>query len=354
MGFVDKLRSAKHYGYSNPNRGTEELLSAALREEMKGNRLDSAGGYFGGGGNRRGFLNSEPSGAMDRLKSSTQRLGIQGKNFDGMNVVYDQRPEMQQKQLNLQKQGMAQDAKLEEAKNALMSMKLNDDFIDTRRDNTLKQKQVDTQDWAARNLKPGEMSDREKVQAEYDNRHALNTQNNIDKWVNSRENNAAREREVGMRGEQTNEAATIRAEAAAEAARIRAEATTEAARMRLEASGTTPKKEEVIAPAPVVAPDAIGKELERLLEPGAAPMDDAMRRDVARRANPNADIPTVAGINSNIKTQGSQFIPKDESKSLDPRTGELRFVDMVDPKGRPLRVPAHEVDALLKKGAKRR
>lgn len=323
MGFVDKLRSAKHFGYSNPNLESDRLTRYAINKAMDDDDLDRAremrgeGGYLnrsgGGGYLNRGEMRGPES--TNRLQETFNKLGIRGgQNFDGMDVIYDQRPEMFQKQLNLQKQGMAQNTKLNEAENALNASKANDDFIDNRRSNALRQQQVETQDWTARNLKPGELERREELNIIARNQTALEA---------ARGKNNLAERELQNQGiRENNIEENIRGvdKRVEENARVRQTAELAAA-TKAEASNT-PKNQA----------DALNLRIQQLAieNPQLAngfkqddkgnfyinnKADEVTRRAVARLINPNADIPSVPGINANIKTNAGP-VPKSEDNPV--------------------------------------
>lgn len=222
--------------------------------------------------------------------------GTTNSGMQPMDVVYDQRPEMFQKQLNFQKDQAAQKQKNIEAERIVDAMAANDDYIQNRRNNELKQKQVETQDWAARNLKPGELGEREKMQIDFNNRHALDTAKAINDWVARREANAGAERVAGIRSDATSESAAARAAATTESASIRAAAMEEAARIRAAASGNTP------APTtPATAPAA--KTDEEIFKANAAELqgfmgDDELRKRIAQNKYGDKNVPLVSGLGS--------------------------------------------------------
>lgn len=213
-----------------------------------------------------------------------------------MDVVYDQRPEMFQKQLNFQKDQAAQAQKNLEQKRIVDALAANDDYIQQRRDNERKDREFETRDWSARNLKPGEMGDREKIQIDYNNRHALETARAINDWVKQREANAGAERVANIRGDNSNETANIRANASTEAANIRAAAMEEAARIRAAASGNTEN-----VPAPVVSNNP-QSEAEKF-KANAAELqgfmgDDELRKRLAQQKFGANNVPLVSGLGS--------------------------------------------------------
>jgi hypothetical protein len=209
-----------------------------------------------------------------------------------MDVVYNQQPEMFDKQLKFQKDQAAQRQKNIESDRIVDAMAANDEYIDKRRQNEMRQKQVETQDWAARNLKPGEMGDRERMQADFNQRHALETAKSINDWVKQREASAGAERVANIRGESAGETAATRAAASTEAANIRAAAMEEAARIRAAASGG----EAIEAPVAPTEREIFEKnktELESLIN---AP--DAVRLPQARKTFGASNVPLVAGVGS--------------------------------------------------------
>ena len=170
-----------------------------------------------------------------------------GRGFGQMDVIYNQAPEMAQKQLNMRKDENALAQKNLEAANALKAAKANDDYIDNRRNTELKAKQVETADWAARNLKPGEMGEKDRLALQYQNAKALNDADNstrmtvAEKEIEARRINEA-ERAINewaiatnrdtlnnRTSRENNAATTAATQAAADA---RAAATIEAARIR--------------------------------------------------------------------------------------------------------------------------
>lgn len=285
--------------------------AANMFEDNRRRRL-SAGEFEPRGNSGMPSVRSN-AGPMNRLQGMNQRLGLHGKNFDGMNVVYDQRPEMQQKQLNLQKQGMAEEAKLEAAKQEIMKTKMNDDYIDNRRDSALKQKQVETADWAARNLKPGEMSDQDKMQAEYANRHALNTQNNLDKYVATREANQGREETARIAADAKRDAQEIATQQRADAADSPERKSQELSLKMRELALTNPELANALS---------VDEKGNYSLNNTA---DEMTRRKVANALGYNT--PSVGGVGSAAlgTNVGQLGVPAGGigGAKLDPRTGQL-------------------------------
>lgn len=189
--FMDNIRRPKSLGRWAP---TGEILAGEsdpyawgkdlIERDFRNSQVDEMPGF------RRGNIS--------RMGSSVANPNFNRAGFDPakvyQNTVYNQGPEMATKQLNLQKDKMAAAEKENEKQRVVDMMAANDEFIDKRRATELKQKQIETQDWAARNLKPGELGDREKLEIQNKNRMSeIASQGDIQKAV-AAVNNAARDR----------------------------------------------------------------------------------------------------------------------------------------------------------------
>jgi len=241
-------------------------------------------------------------GNMGRLGASMSNPDWGGTTNSGMqpmDVVYDQRPEMFQKQLNFQKDQAAQKQKNIEADRIVDAMAANDDYIQRRRDNELNNRKFETADFAARNLKPGELGEREKMQIDFNNRHALDTAKSINDWVARREANAGAERVANIRGNASNESAATRAAATTESASTRAAAMEEAARIR---AGAGAKPVTNAAPTNKIDPE-YPQSADELFKANAAELqgfmgDDELRKRIAQNKYGDKNVPLVSGLGS--------------------------------------------------------
>jgi hypothetical protein len=305
MGFVDKLRTARFLGSnSNPNEQNDSLARYAIgkalhQEDLNQGYLNSNRGYL----NRQARPQTTSSSPLDKLFGDTNK----------MDVVYDQRPEMFQKQLNMQKDRMAQDNKLQEAENALRAINLNDEYIDNRRNNAMKQRQLDTQDWAARNLRPGEMSDADKIKAEFNNRHALQTQNNVDRWVAQREANQGRGEIAKINNAMRESVANTEAETRREIANS----------PKSQSEALSFKLHEMAIQDPTLAGAIMSDGKGGFSIDPDAP--DDIRRKVAAAIYGANNVPLVNGLGSAAlgTNVGKTGVPIDTNNTLDKRTGEL-------------------------------
>ena len=288
--FMENLRRPKKLGSWAPtgaiNPGESDPYNWAkdlIEREYRDSQFDETPGFSRRGNiSRMGARMSTP----DWMDSSPNPNGK-------MNVVYDQRPEMFQKQLNFQKDEANRNQKNIESQRIVDALATNDDYIDRRRQNEMKSRQLDTADFAARNLRPGEMGDREKLQADFNNRHALQSAEAINRWIAERERSASNERVAGMRGDTASDTATTRAAAMEEAARIRANAMTEAARIRAAIGGSATSDEPVSQPTEREIFEQNKAELEALIN---AP--DALRRPKAAETFGANNVPLVSGVGS--------------------------------------------------------
>lgn len=131
-----------YYGDSGPARSdltTQAISDLLLRNkqrfqmEQEQHEANMRGGYGGGG---------RMAGGGNRLASMFSG-GATGPTGQPMNVVYDQRPEMLQKELNFKKDMAAQAQKNIEAERATEALKANDDYIDRRRKNEMAGREQD-------------------------------------------------------------------------------------------------------------------------------------------------------------------------------------------------------------------
>lgn len=292
--FMENLRKPKSLGRWAPTgaiRAGESDPYSWAKDMMERDRNDEMAGWDDPvPRSRRGNV-----GRLGASMSNPDWGGTTNSGMRPMDVVYDQRPEMFQKQLNFQKDQAAQRQKNIEAERIVDAMAANDDYIQNRRNNELKQRQVETADFAARNLKPGELGEREKMQIDFNNRHALDTAKAVNDWVARREANAGAERVANIRGDATSESAATRAAASTESANIRAAAMEEAARIRAAAAGNP----EAAAPVSVTPPrtekeifDANAAELQGFMG------DDDLRRKMAENQYGTGNVPKVGGVGS--------------------------------------------------------
>lgn len=146
-------------------------------------------------------------GRMGARMSEPDWVNSQPMNNGRMNVVYDQGPEMFQKQLNFQKDQAAQAQKNLESKRAIEALAANDEFIDNRRKFEAQVRQNERPNFnfeqvAGGNIvgldprtgkvmdtgvSSGIMSDADKIKAQGAERHAEATQRGINSWVAARE-----------------------------------------------------------------------------------------------------------------------------------------------------------------------
>jgi len=293
--FMDNLRKPKSLGRWAPTgaiRAGESDPYSWAKDLIERDRNDDMAGWDDP-------IPRSRRGNVGRLGASMSNPDWDGTTNSGlrqMDVVYDQRPEMMQKQLNFQKDQANLRQKNLEADRMVDAIAANDDYIDKRRQNELKQKQVETQDWSARNLKPGELGEREKMQIDFNNRHALDTAKAINDWVARREQNAGAERVANIRGDATSESAASRAAATTEAASIRAAAMEEAARIRAAATGKP-----VAAGNSKVDPEYPNE--AELFKANAAELqgfmgDDELRKRIAQNQYGDKNVPLVSGLGS--------------------------------------------------------
>jgi len=162
MGFLDTLRRPKALGvWADDGRiraGEPDPAGQAfdfIKQQMRNESNDRAYGVGmrGGGGNlgriARGQENTRP-----------------------MNVVYNQAPEMAQKQFNFMKDQAALEQKNKETARADKALAANDEYIQGRRDNEMKQRGMDTNEELARAKLALELGEREKLEIEGRNRLA--------------------------------------------------------------------------------------------------------------------------------------------------------------------------------------
>jgi hypothetical protein len=200
-------------------------------------------------------------------------------------VVYDQRPEMMQKQLNLQKRAMDQNQRNLETERATETLKANDEYIDNRREtemkNRLMSQDANTREFAAKNLRPGEMSDQDKLAAQAAARHADITQQGVNRWVQQREQNQSAE-----------EIAKLRVQAAAELAHEK-----NSAPMSPNEQGQTTanKFQELMIQDPELASSIIQNGRNFSVDPNA---DAEIRRRIAAAVYGEKNVPMVAGVGS--------------------------------------------------------
>lgn len=157
--FLEALRRPKKLGrWADDGRiraGEPDLVLRAFDRMDRQMRSDNDGTMqgFGGGGNlgriARGQENTRP-----------------------MNVVYNQAPEMAQKQFNFMKDQAALEQKNKEKADTARALSANDDFIQQRRENEMKQRGMETNAELAKAKLALELGDREKLQLENQNRMA--------------------------------------------------------------------------------------------------------------------------------------------------------------------------------------
>lgn len=162
--FMDNLRKPKKLGRwaptgeirageSDPYNWAKDLIERDRRDEMAGEDLVlMRRGNMG----RVGARMSNPD-----WNDTTTNSGLRQ-----MDVVYDQRPEMFQKQLNFQKDQAAQAQKNLEVKRLADSLAANDDFIQTRRENEMKSRGMDNDMEMAKQKLAMQIGDREKLEIE--------------------------------------------------------------------------------------------------------------------------------------------------------------------------------------------
>lgn len=131
-------------GESDPYAFAKDFLMRNSREET----------------NNRGY--ASPGGNIGRIARGQE-------NTRPMNVVYNQAPEMAQQQFKFMKDQAALAQKNLEADRSAKALSANDDYIDNRRGNEMKQRQFDTNTELAREKLALELSDRDKLALDQNN-----------------------------------------------------------------------------------------------------------------------------------------------------------------------------------------
>lgn len=131
-------------GESDPYAFAKDFLMRSRREDMNNAAYARPGGNIG-------------------------RIARGQENTRPMNVVYNQAPEMAQKQFNFMKDQAALAQKNLEADRSAKALSANDEYIDNRRGNEIKQRQMDTNTDLAKRKLALELSDRDKIALEQNN-----------------------------------------------------------------------------------------------------------------------------------------------------------------------------------------
>lgn len=133
-GYGGSSRPSFTFGDEGPDRS--DLTTQAIAEMLH----QSKGRYLMDQQNHEARMSTpDRMGGMGRMGGGGNRLAgmFGGDPARPMDVVYDQRPEMFDKQLKLQRDVMAQNQKNLEAAKATEALKMNDEYIDNRRKNEM-------------------------------------------------------------------------------------------------------------------------------------------------------------------------------------------------------------------------
>lgn len=312
-------------GESDPYAFAKDFLMRNSREEMN-NR-----GYVGLGGNigriARGQENTRP-----------------------MNVVYNQAPEMADKQFKFMKDQAALAQKNLEADRSAKALSANDDYIDNRRGNEMKQRQFDTNTDLARKKLALELSDRDKLALDQNNAMARIAAQGANALSLADLNNA-RARELNK---EDNDARILAAQISA------SKPTASNTTTPNETAKATENKLRALALNPeykgVITQDEDGK---ISINPKA---DSDLRFKLSKELYNRPDDINLDGINSSAlgASLGSAGASGNIAERGSPTAGfqkgtpvQNSIVMMVAPDGRRLKVPAEKVAELEKAGAKR-
>lgn len=316
-------------GESDPYAFAKDFLMRNSREET----------------NNRGY--ASPGGNIGRIARGQE-------NTRPMNVVYNQAPEMAQKQFNFMKDQAALAQKNLEADRVAKALSANDDYIDNRRGNEMKQRQFDTNTDLALKKLAMELPERERL--------AIEQNNNLARIAAQGENqlsvanlNNARAREIS----DENNKARIRA---AEIAANKPSASTvlQPNERAMELLMSDPRMADVIQ----MSEDGKNFSLKDLAEDSSMGQGtlDYLRREAAKKIYGNNNVQNISGINSAAlgSSLGSAGASGNIAERGSPTAGfqkgtpvQNAVVMMVAPDGRRLKVPAEKVAELEKAGAKR-
>lgn len=340
MGFLDTLRRPKALGVwaddgriragePDPAGQAFDFIKQQMRNESN-NRAYGVG-MRGGGGNlgriARGQENTRP-----------------------MNVVYNQAPEMAQKQFNFMKDQAALEQKNRETAHADKALAANDEYIQGRRDNEMKQRGMDTNEELARAKLALELGEREKLEIEGRNRLAQIAASNAGNMDVAKFTRDAQER----MNVQDNEARIHAAEIAA--GKPTAANTVSPSE---EAQTTSNKLQQLLATNPEFAGAITQEGSKFFINPEA---DSDLRFALSKRLYNRPNDINLDGVNSaalgaslgsagasgNIAERGSPNAGYQKGTPIQPN-----IVRMVSPDGRRLNVPPEKVAELEKAGAKR-
>ena len=325
-------------GESDPYAFAKDFLMRKSREET----------------NNRGYAN--PGGNIGRIARGQE-------NTRPMNVVYNQGPEMAEKQFKFMKDQAALDQKNKEADRSAKALEANDDYIDNRRANEMKQRQMDISTDLALKKLAMELPEREKL--------AIEQQNNLARIAAQGENqlsvanlNNARMREIA---DENNKRAKEVADATNQS---RIDATTIRANGNDKALSTNEKAMQLLMSDPRMA-DVIqmsedgksfslkGSDPNSSIGPATL---DYLRREAAKQIYGDRNTSLMSGLgssslNGNLGSAGaSGNIAERGSPTASFQKGapvQNSVVMMVAPDGRRLKVPAEKVAELEAAGAKR-
>ena len=161
MGFFETLRRPKALGvWADDGRiraGEHDPAAQAFDFITRNARNEANDRAYMGGGMRGGGIG---------------RIARGQENTRPMNVVYNQAPEMAQKQFNFMKDQAALEQKNRETARADKALAANDEYIQGRRENEMKQRGMDTNEELAKAKLALELGEREKLQIEGNNRMA--------------------------------------------------------------------------------------------------------------------------------------------------------------------------------------
>lgn len=222
-----------------------------------------------------------------------------------MNVVYDQGPEMFQKQLNFQKDMAAQAQKNLEQKRLVDSLAANDDYIDNRRKFETATRLAERPNYSFESVaggnivgldprtgkvldtgvSSGTLSDADKLKAAGAERHAQLTQQGINQWIAAREAAQAKRDAAEEAGNAKRDAERIQSQAKIDAMN------TPEARMK----DTTAKLAEVAIMNPELAGAITWDDKGLRLNPDAP---EEVRRALAAKLYGSNNVTNVAGVGS--------------------------------------------------------
>lgn len=344
MGFLDKLRTPRLFNFNLPdpkdddiNNAFDEVLSRARATPMPfgNNNISRGGGRMG-----------PMRGGADASGATRSAAGIWFPNDANTpkNVVYDQRPEQFAKEMALKKEALNVERDKAAALTALNSRKVD-----------VQQQNADTNEAKANAIMARQdLTDSEKMvlmhqnQMEMENtrqggRMALEGARGENRMNITNANNAARSERQKVSGEQGLAKIAAQTEGRKEVNAFKPRSASDASEaVRLEGR-------KILAEHPewgnLLSFDEKGNPVVNPGAPkpgylngvvGVGDTDDAIRRQITERL------------------YGPKKVPISEQPGHGDIKGNASLVDMVDPNGRPLRVPANEVEGLLKKGARRK